>query len=347
MMKVTTGMVHPDLRKYMKSVSLGKPEMNSVMSMKEKDKQLHRKYFGKWFGKNSSMEEKYIYRKDGTSLRLCIIRPNTCKNDHCTGLLWLHGGGFGTGLPEQCYVYADRFLENNDTIMIIPDYRKSYEAPYPAALEDAYLTLKWMKEHACKLKINASQLFIGGESAGGGLAAALSAYARDLNEIKIAFQMPLYPMIDDRPASSINDDSMLACSTRQNQFGWQLYKGSLQDVPVYCAPARLKDFRNLPPTFSIVGTIELFYDETVTYMKHLYKAGVTIMLKEYTGCFHMFDTMYPNEKVSKEAIALEKKVFHYAQEHFFAKQEITTQETRSFQEDVFQEFNQLLDEKRY
>ena len=98
-----------------------------------------------------------------------------------------------------------------------------------------------MREHACKLHINPHQLFVGGESAGGGLVAALSAYARDMNEVKIAFQMPLYPMIDDRPSSE-NKQETLAWTTSQKYFHWQLYKRNLQDVPVYCAPARLRIF---------------------------------------------------------------------------------------------------------
>ena len=74
-------------------------------------------------------------------------------------------------------------------------------------------------------------------------------------------------------------------------------------------------------------------------MKHLYKAGVTIMLKEYEGCFHMFDTRCPNAKVSKEVMRLEQKVFQYAQQNFFARQDEISQEDESFQEDVFRDFH--------
>ena len=117
---------------------------------------------------------------------------------------------------------------------------------------------------------------------------------------------------------------------------------------MYCAPARLKDFRNLPPTFTVVGTLGPFHEETVTYMKHLYKAGVTIMLKEYEGCFHMFDTCCPDAKISKELIHLEQKVFQYAQQNFFARQDEISQEDISFQEDIFHNFHAYMDrENKY
>ena len=195
MMKITTDMIHRDLRKYESTVLNNQVSLNSITAIRERDRNLKRKFYGKWFGKNTHMEEKEILRNDGSSLRICIVYPNQLSGEECTGLLWLHGGGYGTALPEECYPYAERFLTRRNVVMVLPDYRKSYEVPYPAALEDAYLTLKWMKKHACKLHVNPHKLFVGGESAGGGLVAALSAYARDMNEVKIAFQMPLYPMI--------------------------------------------------------------------------------------------------------------------------------------------------------
>lgn len=347
MMKITIDMIHRDLRKYASTVLNNQPSLNSITAIRKRDRNLKRKFYGKWFGRNTHMEEKEILRNDRSSLRICIVYPNRLSGEESAGLLWLHGGGYGTALPEECYPYAERFLVNGNVVMVLPDYRKSYEAPYPAALEDAYLTLKWMKKHACELHINPHQLFVGGESAGGGLVAALSAYARDMNEVKIAFQMPLYPMIDDRPSSE-NKQETLAWTTSQKYFHWQLYKRNLQDVPVYCAPARLKDFRNLPPTFTVVGTLRPFHEETVTYMKHLYKAGVTIMLKEYEGCFHMFDTRFPNAQISKEVIRLEQKVFQYAQQNFFARQDEISQEDESFQEDIFRNFHAYMDtENKY
>ena len=80
-------------------------------------------------------------------------------------------------------------------------------------------------------------------------------------------------------------------------------------------------------------------------MKHLYKAGVTIMLKEYEGCFHMFDTRCPDAQISKELIRLEQKVYQYSQHNFFARQDEISQEDRSFQEDIFRNFHAYMDRK--
>lgn len=141
--------------------------------------------------------QEWITRKDGSKLRICIYKPLNSKND-VPGVLWLHGGGYAQGIPETFADTYKRLIEASDCVIIAPDYRLSIEAPYPAALEDSYAALLWMKSHASELGIRDNQLIVGGESAGGGLTAALTLYARDKQEVNIAFQMPLYPMIDDR-----------------------------------------------------------------------------------------------------------------------------------------------------
>lgn len=144
------------------------------------------------------------------------------------------------------------------------------KAPYPAALEDCYLVLKWMKENAQELGINPNQLFVGGDSAGGGLTAAVCLYARDKGEVNIAYQMPLYPMLDDRmiTASSQNNDAPVR-NTASNEAAWALYLDGIEEVPIYAAPSRADNLRNLPPACTYVGTIEPFHDETVDLVNRL------------------------------------------------------------------------------
>ena len=83
-------------------------------------------------------------------------------------------------------------------IVVSPEYRLAGQVPYPAALEDCHRALMYLKEHADELGVRSDQIMVGGESAGGGLAAALCMYEKDIGGVNIAFQMPLYPMIDDR-----------------------------------------------------------------------------------------------------------------------------------------------------
>src|SRR5690606_30824760 len=123
------------------------------------------------------------------------------------GVLWIHGGGYAQGVPEMSHDMYRQLIGTRDCVIVAPDYRLSIDAPYPAALEDCYEVLLWMKDHAQELGIRSDQLMVGGESAGGGLTAALAMYARDRGEVNLAFQMPLYPMIDDRMVTESAGDN--------------------------------------------------------------------------------------------------------------------------------------------
>lgn len=151
----------------------------------------------------------------------------------------------------------------------------SIDAPYPAALYDCYDALLWMKQKSTELKIRSNQIAVGGESAGGGLAAALTLYARDKKEVNIAFQIPLYPMIDDRnKTASALDNNAPIWNSRTNGWAWKLYLGDYygKDVPSYAAAARATDYSGLPPTITFVGELEPFRDEVITYVNH-FKEG--------------------------------------------------------------------------
>lgn len=271
-------------------------------------------------GLNST--EEWITREDGSKLRLCIYRP-LHKVKNVPGVLWLHGGGYALGIPEFFLDSYKNLIEASDCIIVAPDYRLSVETPYPAALEDAYAALKWMKSQAKELGIRPNQLMVGGESAGGGLTAALTLYARDKDEVKIAFQMPLYPMIDDRMITqSSKENNAPVLNSSMNEWAWKLYLSELygKDVPIYAAPARATDHNNLPPAVTFVGDLEPFRDETIQYVDNLKKAGVPVDFKIYSGCYHGFDLINPKAAVSKNANSFLINSFRYAAANYFAEQ---------------------------
>ena len=273
---------------------------------------------GKWLGKHTTVETRYVDRPDGTKLRILICRSKDGVRPNATGLLWIHGGGYAIGAPEQDFFFADPLTGDGSCVAVMPAYTLATKAPYPAALEDCYLTLKWMKEHAQELGINPRQLFVGGDSAGGGLTAAVCLYARDKGEVNIAYQMPLYPMLDDRmlTASSQNNDAPV-WNTASNEEAWALYLDGVTDVPIYAAPARAENLRDLPPACTYVGTIEPFYDETVDFVNRLREQGVEVAFKEYEGCFHAFDMMGAGTKIGKDARAFLLENFRNAQKRYY------------------------------
>lgn len=267
-----------------------------------------------------SYEQVCIERPDATRLRLCIYRPKeNARRTDVPGVLWLHGGGIATGVPEQDAHFAKRLIDASACTVVMPDYRRSLEAPYPAALEDCYLALVWLRDHAADYGARPAQLFVGGDSAGGGLTAALCLYARDRGEVSIAFQMPLYPMLDDRDATdSARENDAPVWNAASNALAWRLYLGAAYqtaDVPVTAAPGRATQLQNLPPMLTFVGSVEPFCDETVRYAAQLEAFGVPARCKVFEGCFHAFDLL-GFSRVAKEARAFLSDGFCYAAAHY-------------------------------
>ncbi|QHJ10699.1 Carboxylesterase NlhH [Paraglaciecola mesophila] len=271
------------------------------------------------------VEETYIKGRDGNNIRVVILRSDKSTPD-AVGLLYLHGGGYVMGSPDSALDirFMSDLIHTSNTVIVAPAYRLSHEAPYPAALNDSYATLAWMKDNAAELGINDSQLFIAGGSAGGGLTAATTLYARDQGEINIAFQMPLYPMLDDRNSAPSNtQNTHLIWNSTKNRMAWKLYLGDLYQtdkVPIYAAPSRATDLSGLPPTFTFVGDQDLFYDETNEFVQQLKKDGVPVEFYEYEGGYHVFEMIVPNANVSQSVNERLLAAFKHASENYFATQ---------------------------
>lgn len=261
-----------------------------------------------------------------TNLRICIFSPaKGGKYDTVKGSLpcvvWFHGGGFGQGVPEVEYPFVKAFMETYPCIFVVPEYRLSTESKYPAALHDCYDALLYAKKHSDELFIRKNQIFVGGDSAGGGLACAVTIMARDRADVNIAFQMPLYPMLDDRMItdSSQNNDAPM-WNTKSNECAWRLYLGDLyrtENLSCYAAPGRLADFNELPPAATYIGDIDPFYDETVDYFKNLQMAGIDTKIKAFDGCFHGFDGLCKKSVPARAAESFIKDAYVYAVNNYF------------------------------
>lgn len=321
-MRVTFDMIDKQLRFKGKIMSKF-VRYNSVKDFQINNKIAEKLHKGKT-SKKMICEELYVQNREGRNIRVCIYKPiNFSPN--ATGLLWIHGGGYAMCVPEQSMYYFEKFTSVTNCVIVAPDYTHSIEKPYPAAFIDCYDILCWMKENALNLGIRDDQLFVGGESCGGGITAAISLYARDTGDVNIAFQMPLYPMLDDRmnTHSAINNNAPVWDSIN-NKLGWRIYLDDLfesNNVPKYASPAREVNYSNLPPTFSFVGDIEPFHDETVEYIKNLREAGVKTHFSVYSGCYHGFDTVCPKSDKAKAAMQEMLRVFKYATKNYFANQD--------------------------
>jgi len=242
---------------------------------------------------------------DNPALRVRIYEPKE-KSETLPGFLWIHGGGYVLGNPEGDDLLCQRYVLEANCVVVSVDYRLAPEHPYPAPLEDCYAALQWFAKHADELGVDRTRIGIGGASAGGGLTAGLSLLARDRKGPEICFQMPLYPMIDDRnnSPSSLEITGHMVWNHDLNEKGWSMYlngENGTDNVPPYAAAARETDFSGLPFTYTCVGQLDPFRDETLDYVTRLCRAGVDVEFHLYPGCYHGFENFTPNAAVSQRA----------------------------------------------
>ena len=274
--------------------------------------------------------KKIVISAGETKLKLLILMPRDGKESdgsmsRRTGVLWIHGGGYVTGMAGMVHMSrAKNLVRKAGAVVVSPEYRLSGKAPYPAALNDCHYALMYLKDHANELGVRSDQLMVGGESAGGGLAASLCMYEKDTNGVSIAFQMPLYPMIDCEDTETSRDNHSPVWNTRRNHYGWKKYLSGISDkpVPCYATASRRTDCSGLPPAYTFVSTAEPFYAETVAYIEKMKKAGVEAQIDVYPGLFHAFDMLCPFLKVSLQAAKRFEERFDYAQKHYFAEQNV-------------------------
>ena len=233
-------------------------------------------------------------------VRTLILKPTAIKPAR-VGLLWIHGGGYITGMKEMVYMSrAVDILKRYGVTVFSPGYRLAWLHPYPAAVNDCFAVLKYMDRHRDELDFD--RIMVGGESAGGGLCAAVCMMARDRG-IHVSFQLPLYPMISNLDTESSRNNHGKIWNTRRNHLGWRLYlRGKAKEaVSPYAAPAQQTDYRGLPPCYTFVGEGEPFYAETLQYAANLKAAGVEAEADVYPTNTHAFDMLYPQQEISKQA----------------------------------------------
>ncbi|MCR5102051.1 MAG: alpha/beta hydrolase [Butyrivibrio sp.] len=274
-----------------------------------------------WPDKDVIATKRYI-ESDGHKIPILILKKKG-HTGNAPGVLWIHGGGYATGMKEMVYMgRAERLVQKFGAVVISVGYRLSAFHPFPDGFDDCYKALLYLKEHVYELGINDDQIMVGGESAGGGLCAAICMKARDTGDVNIAYQMPLYPMIDNLDTDSSRDNHAKVWNTRRNHAAWKMYLRNTDKIspPPYAAPARQTDYSNLPPAYTFVGTAEPFYNETLTFVDNLKNAGVEASVDVYENMYHAFDMMEPDSEIAQKAIQNFEDKFEYAMHKYFAAQ---------------------------
>ncbi|HHX75043.1 MAG TPA: alpha/beta hydrolase [Firmicutes bacterium] len=241
--------------------------------------------------------------KDRPAVAVRISRPPQ-QEGSLPGVLHIHGGGYVLGFAAMDDPTCRRIAREANCVVVSVDYRLAPEHPYPAALEDCYAALEWMAANAGSLGIDPQRLAVAGASAGGGLTVATALLARDRGGPALQFMAPLCPMLDNTNTtpSSYEITDRRFWYREVNEKAWQLYLGTAQDpLPPYAVPARAEDLSGLPAAFTSVGGLDLFRDETITFVSRLAQAKVPVEFHLYPGCFHGFENFLPACNISKKA----------------------------------------------
>lgn len=228
-------------------------------------------------------------------ITLHIYRPSDAAGP-LPAIYHIHGGGYVMGAASELEFFHRPLVATLGCVLVSVDYRLAPETVFPGAIEDCYAGLAYVFANAADLGIDAGRIGVMGESAGGGLAAALALLARDRGEYALAFQHLTYPMIDDRTCTAEPHPvaGQYIWHPANNRFGWQALLGhepGQDGVSPYAAAARADDLSGLPPTYIATGALDLFVDEDIAYAQRLIRAGVPVELHVYPGGFHGFDIM--------------------------------------------------------
>ncbi|MDH6546173.1 alpha/beta hydrolase [Streptomyces sp. SAI-041] len=222
-------------------------------------------------------------------------------------VVFSHGGGYIFGHIDLFDGPVSRYVSASGVPMLSVDYRRAPEHPFPTPLEDAYTALRWLEEHASELGVDTDRIAVMGDSAGGGLAAAVSILARERGGPRIARQILIMPMLDDRiPALDPHIAPYLLWSYDDSRTAWPALLGEAAggpDVPATAAPARLDDATGLPPAYIEVGQLDLFREEDTAYATKLSRAGVPVEFHLHPGAPHEFDAIAFTSDVARRAIA--------------------------------------------
>ena len=206
-------------------------------------------------------------------------------------LIYFHGGGWVLGDLES-HDHVCRALANSASCVVISvDYRLAPEHKFPAAVHDSYAAVEWIAERAGELGVDRSRIAVGGDSAGGNLAAVVSQIARDRSGPSIAYQLLIYPGTDmqmSMPSIDENADGPLLTKAAIQWFVNHYLNGEADRTDPLASPLLASNLQRLPPAFIITAECDPLRDEGEEYGRRLEEAGVDVGVQRYDGMPHGF-----------------------------------------------------------
>ena len=209
-------------------------------------------------------------------------------------LIYFHGGGWVIGDLESHDQVCRALANAARCIVVAVDYRLAPEHKFPAAVDDAIAATRWIAGNAARLGIDAARLAVGGDSAGGNLAAVVSLDARDRGGPPLVFQLLIYPGTDmrmDRPSHVRHAEQLPLRRATMQWFVGHYLRDAGDEADWRASPLRARDFRNLPPALVVTAGFDPLCDEGEAYAKALSGAGVRVAHERFGGQIHGFLSM--------------------------------------------------------
>ena len=233
-----------------------------------------------------------------------------------SALVWFHGGGMVLGDLDRADGTARQLCVRAGCVVVSVDYRLAPEDKFPAAPDDCYAATRWVAEHAADIEADPRRIAVGGDSAGGNLAAVVALMARDRGGPPLAHELLVFPMADrsfDTESYKQNGDGYALTRDSMRWF-WDHYLRSDADAAnPYAAPLQAKDLKGLPSALVITAEYDPLRDEGEAYARRLQAAGVPTICSRYDGVTHGFFGMPAvidkGDQAIAEASASLKKAF--------------------------------------
>ena len=234
-----------------------------------------------------------VQRDDGTYLPVRSYRP-AGASPGIPVVMWFHGGGFCIGNVDVDDAYCAELCLSTQAVVVSVEYRLAPEHPFPNGLEDCYSATAWAVDRSASLGGDGSRLAVAGGSAGGGLAAAVALLCRDRSGPPLAFQLLLYPALDDRAPreTRVTTRRTNVIALEDHAAIWSHYLGpDPSEVSPYAAPARAGNLGDLPPAYVLVAGRDFLRHEGARYAQRLDEAGVEVELHLVPDVPHGFDAL--------------------------------------------------------
>lgn len=245
---------------------------------------------------------------DNGEIEILVFKPkNIAANAPC--LVYCHGGGFFIEAAAAHKLAMFEYAEKANCVIVFPHYRVSLNSPFPTSLEDCYAALKWANDNAALLGIDPNRIAVGGDSAGGNLAACAAQMALDRREIKVRFQFLVYPVCDHTMSTTSMQDfkDTPLWNAPSSKLMWEVYlKGiDVGKMPPYVSTLQRANLAGLPPAYIETAEFDCLRDEAILYAERLKEAGIDVELNQTKGTIHAYDIILNSDITQK---SMERRV---------------------------------------